>query len=115
MNNEIIKVYRRIHFKNSSDFNLPWSSIPKYPVQLKTLLSRIESLQLKYNLPIGVKLYNLNKDMKLAKVELRALAGVYILWNKKTGLFYVGSTIKYVGGRGRLNYYFQTYKGLNVQ
>lgn len=32
--------------------------------------------------------------------------GIYIFWNKSTGLFYLGSALRYFKNKGRLNDYF---------
>ena len=102
---QIIRVNKRIYL-NSSDFFLPVSNITKYPIFLEALNKRIKELQDKYSLSKGCRVYDLSQDKKKAQKELTNKGGVYILWCKATGLFYVGSALRFFSNKGRLTDYF---------
>lgn len=110
INKSIIPLTKRINFR-SSNFNLPLSSFPKFPIFLPSLLTRIKKIKLDYSInpplsPGREKIFDLNIAKAKSQKELKNLGGVYILWCKKNGLFYVGSAIRFFTNKGRLSDYF---------
>ena len=98
-------VKKRFHF-NSSDFTMPMSTFTKYPIFLEILLSRIERLRSDYSINSEIRVFRLIKDKAKAQKELRNKGGVYILWCRDNGFFYVGSAIRFFTNKGRLTDYF---------
>ena len=52
------------------------------------------------------QIFDLNKEKAKAQKELKDKGGIYILWCRNNGLFYVGSAIRFFSNKGRLNDYF---------
>lgn len=94
-------------FSTRSGISVPQNTSPKYPVFLEALCKRIKRLQLLYGLQTNLLVYNIITDASKIKFDLKDKGGVYILWCKKTGLFYVGSTLRYFTKNGRLHSYFR--------
>ena len=90
MTTALIKVMKRIHFHSSNNFFVPITTITKYPIFLKSLIQRIKDIQTRYTLSKNLFIYNLNTDKAKAQFELSNKGGVYVLWCKSTGMFYVG-------------------------
>jgi len=105
MTTALIKIMKRIHF-NSSNFFIPITTITKYPIFLKSLVQRIKDIQERYSLSKNILIYNLNTDKAKAQFELSNKGGVYVLWCKSTGMFYVGSALRFFTNKGRLTDYF---------
>jgi len=91
---------------NFSNFTMPLAIFTKYPLFLKALFNRIDLIRTQYSIEIKVRVFKLNKDKANAQKELKNKGGVYILWCKKNGLFYVGSALRFFTNKGRLNDYF---------
>ena len=92
MTTALIKIMKRIYV-NSSDFFIPITTITKYPIFLQqsvALVQRIKDIQERYSLSKNLFIYNLNTDKAKAQFELSNKGGVYVLWCKSTGMFYVG-------------------------
>src|ERR1700712_210239 len=102
---QLIRVIKRIYL-NSSDFFLPSSNVIKYPIFLDNLKGRIRELQAKYSLSKGCRVFDLSFEKKIAQKELKWKGGVYVLWCKPTGMFYVGSALRFFTNKGRLTDYF---------
>ena len=91
---------------NFSNFTMPFAIFTKYPLFLKALFNRIDLIRTQYSIEFKVRVFKLNKDKANAQKELKNKGGVYILWCKKNGLFYVGSALRFFTNKGRLNDYF---------
>lgn len=89
-----------------------------YPVPHDALVARIKKLlQIKNKDINDFQEFNLYPPelLKEARKSLVGFGGVYLLWNKATGQYYVGSTIRFItqiNKHGRLSTYF-TYKEIN--
>lgn len=105
MTTALIKIIKRIHF-NSSNFFIPITTITKYPIFLKALIQRIKVMQERYSVPNNILIYNLKTDKAKAQFELSNKGGVYVLWCESTGMFYVGSALRFFTNKGRLTDYF---------
>ena len=90
MTTALIKVMKRIHFHSSNNFFVPITTITKYPIFLKSLIQRIKDIQTRYTLSKNILIYDLNTEKAKAQFELSNKGGVYVLWCKSTGMFYVG-------------------------
>lgn len=100
----LIKVKNTYKFR--SGYAIAVSSIRKYPVLKDALLSRIDSLMSRYDLEQEYKVFDLAQGPLNAKQALKDQGGIYILHNKTTGLFYVGSAQRFFSKGGRLNDYY---------
>lgn len=106
MTTALIKIMKRIYV-NSSDFFIPITTITKYPILFTSLIQRIKKIQECYSLlKYDIKIQNLNTDKAKAQNELSNKGGVYVLWCKSTGMFYVGSALRFFTNKGRLTDYF---------
>lgn len=105
MTTALIKIMKRIHF-NSFNFFIPITTITKYPIFIKSLIQRIKDIQERYSLSKNILIYDLNTDKTKAQFELSNKGGVYVLWCKSTGMFYVGSALRFFTNKGRLTDYF---------
>lgn len=85
---------------------LPKTSVQKYPLLFESLICRIENLQSEYNRNFEIKVFNLQNEKMKAQQDLKDLGGVYVLWCKLNGMFYVGSALRYFTNKGRLTDYF---------
>jgi len=109
-NKAIILINKRTNL-NFSNYTMPLANFTKYPLFLfvkKTLLDRISLIKTQYSIKHKVRVFYLNTDNARAyvKKELENKGGVYIFWCKANGLFYVGSAIRFITNKGRLNDYF---------
>lgn len=102
---ELTRQTKRIYVTGGV-FTLPKSNVVKYPVLFDTLLTRIENLQFRYNRHSDIMVFDLQEEKSKALLDLKNLGGVYILWSKSNGMFYVGSAIRYFTNKGRLTDYF---------
>ena len=91
---------------NFSNFIMPFAIFTKYPIFFKALLNRIDLIRTQYSIEFKLRVFKLNKDKANAQKELQNKGGVYILWCKQNGLFYVGSALRFFTNKGRLNDYF---------
>lgn len=92
------------------------STTLRYPITLDSLLVRINKLAKQYNLLVEPKVFDLVEGKAPARSAVEASprkgkGGIYILLNKTTGLFYLGSALRYFPDakrhkEGRLNDYF---------
>jgi hypothetical protein len=104
-NKSIVLVKKRINF-NFSDFTMPLATFTKYPIFLTALFHRIDQIRTEYSINSVIRVFDLNKGKAEAQKELRNKGGVYILWCRDNGLFYVGSALRFFTNKGRLNDYF---------
>lgn len=110
-NKAIILINKRTNL-NFSNYTMPLANFTKYPLFFKTLLDRISLIKTQYSIKHKVRVFYLNTDnarayvKKTKKKELENKGGVYIFWCKANGLFYVGSAIRFITNKGRLNDYF---------
>lgn len=102
----LIKISKRINFDSSNSFFIPITTIIKYPIFIESLIKRIKDIQIRYSLPNNILIYNLNVDKNKSQSELKNKGGIYVLWSKSTGIFYVGSAIRFFSNKGRLTDYF---------
>lgn len=93
-------------FEFSSGHTVPVSTVIKYPISLKALLKRIDDLASKYSVNGTYNVFDLANGPQEAKKKLSKVGGIYILYNKCTGLFYVGSALRFFASNGRLNDYY---------
>lgn len=93
-------------YKFRSGHAIAVSTIMKYPVLKDVLLSRINTLISRYSKKQEYKVFDLAQGPFNAKQRLKDQGGIYILHNKTTGLFYVGSAQRFFSKEGRLNDYF---------
>lgn len=105
MTTALIKIMKRIYL-NSSDFFIPITTITKYPILLTSLIKRIKDIKERYSLSNDIHIYNLDTDKAKAQSELSNKGGVYVLWCKSSGMFYVGSALRFFMNKGRLTDYF---------
>ena len=91
---------------NFSNFTMPLAIFTKYPLFFKALSNRIDLIRTQYSIEFKVRIFELNKDKANAQKELQNKGGVYILWCKQNGLFYVGSALRFFTNKGRLHDYF---------
>jgi hypothetical protein len=105
-NKSLVLIKKRINF-NCSNFSLPLSVFTKYPIFLTSLSNRIVKIKADYSINSHVtRKYNLCYDKSKAQRELFNKGGVYILFCRYNGLFYVGSALRFFTNKGRLNDYF---------
>lgn len=98
MTKALTNITKRIYY-SASAFFVSGNTIIKYPIFLDALINRIKRLQLKYSLPVKIHIYHLGTEVAKAKKELKGKGGVYVLWCRTTGLFYVGSCVHYFSVR----------------
>lgn len=88
---------------------LTLSTVIKYPLFLPALLKRIRALgaELGSLVKLDIRVYSMTPEGQAqARKDLRGLGGIYIWWSATTGLFYLGSAMKFFGRGGRLAQYF---------
>jgi hypothetical protein len=85
---------------------MPLADFIKYPIFLKSLLNRIYNIKIKYDSSLKVRIYKLSVEKVKAQKELHNKGGIYLLWCRENGLFYVGSALRFFTKEGRLNDYF---------
>ena len=83
----------------------------KFPIIFISLIARINELTKIYQVNYKYYIYNISNitNLKYVREELLGIGGVYLLWNSKTGMFYIGSTIRFITSKnkhGRLTRYF---------
>lgn len=106
MKTALIPIIKRIYL-NSKEYFVPTTNIIKYPIFLKSLIQRIRDLQYTYSPENkNILIYDLSKDKAKAQSELMNKGGVYVLWCKTSGMFYVGSALRFFTNKGRLTDYF---------
>lgn len=93
-------------FQFTSGYSSSVNIVPRFPVLLGSLLSRMDRLAVKYGLSQEKQVFDLSKGKAEAMKALKGKGGIYVLHNKTTGLFYVGSAQRYFDKEGRLNDYF---------
>lgn len=103
--NALVLVTKLYNLK-STDFTLPITRFIKYPILLYALINRIEKLRKEYFILSKVRVFDLSLEKDKAKKDLRDKGGVYVLWCRVNGLFYVGSAIRFFSNKGRLTDYF---------
>lgn len=91
------------------------NTVTKYPILLSSLIERIRYLAKQHQLLSDIlhsehdlKVFDLSKGKAAARSALKGLGGIYILHNKTTGLFYLGSALRYFHDNGRLHDYFMS-------
>ena len=96
---------------NSFGFWTPYVSFLKIPISLNILLARIRSLADQYNITIKLRTYPANASgIAAAKKDIKGKGGIYIWYCNITGLFYLGSGVKFFGTNGRLSTYLANSK-----
>lgn len=81
---------------------IKYNDIIKYPIFFDKLLIRVTELYQSYNNPVNIMTFYIEDRKELRKI-LKGKGGIYVLWCKNNGLFYVGSTVNYLN---RFSVYF---------
>lgn len=107
MNKNKNKINYLIENKNRSYLNdegisIKHNDIIKYPIYFEKLIMRIIELSKSKNYysifsesPVNILVFSIN-DRKELRIALKNKGGVYILWCKTDGLFYVGSSKNFI-------------------
>lgn len=101
-----LTVQRKRIYVSGGVFVIPKSTVIKYPVLFASLINRIKYLQSRYHRDFAILLFDLENNRSKAAQTLQSLGGVYILWCRENGMFYVGSALRYFSNKGRLTDYF---------
>lgn len=104
----IARINKRAYYYFNKQYSVPASTVTKYPIFLESLIQRIKLLKSQYSITSPLRLFDLSKPgvKGVAQRQLRGKGGVYCWWCKPTGLFYVGSAMRFFDNKGRLNDYF---------